>query len=67
LGGFLSARYAVFVISSCRDNLRDHVDATTLRKATQTDAATLAALYIASWHETYTGIIPGEMLAGSSV
>ena len=39
----------------------------TLRKATQADAAALGALHVASWHETYTGVIPDEMLAGLSV
>lgn len=39
----------------------------TLRKATQADAAALGALHVASWHETYTGILPDEMLAGLSV
>jgi GNAT superfamily N-acetyltransferase len=38
-----------------------------LRKATQADAATLGALHVASWHETYAGIIPDQMLAGLSV
>lgn len=39
----------------------------TLRKATQADAAALGALHVASWHETYTGVIPDEMLAELSV
>jgi ribosomal protein S18 acetylase RimI-like enzyme len=43
------------------------VDAIKLREAIQTDAATLGALHVASWHETYAGIIPDEMLAGLSV
>lgn len=43
------------------------MDAMTLRKATQADAASLGALHVASWHETYTGIVPQEMLAGLSV
>ena len=38
-----------------------------LRKATHADAVTLGALHVASWHETYTGIIPRQMLAGLSV
>jgi len=33
-----------------------HMDAITLCKATETDAATLAALHVAVWHETYTVI-----------
>lgn len=36
----------------------------TLRKAAQTDAAALGSLHVASWHETYTGTVPDEMLAG---
>lgn len=39
----------------------------TLRRASQEDAAALGALHVASWHETYTGILPAEMLAGLSV
>lgn len=39
----------------------------TLRKAIQADAKAIGALHVASWHETYTGIIPGETLAGLSV
>jgi ribosomal protein S18 acetylase RimI-like enzyme len=40
--------------------------ATTLREANHTDANALGALHVASWHETYTGIIPAETLAGLS-
>lgn len=43
------------------------MDAMTLRRATQADAASLGALHVASWQETYTGILPHEMLAGLSV
>lgn len=43
------------------------MDEMTLRKANQADATTLGALHVASWHETYTGIVPGEILAGLSV
>jgi ribosomal protein S18 acetylase RimI-like enzyme len=38
-----------------------------LRKATLADADALGALHVASWLETYTGILPSEMLAGLSV
>jgi ribosomal protein S18 acetylase RimI-like enzyme len=31
------------------------------------DAPALGALHVASWHETYAGILPDEMLAGLSV
>jgi ribosomal protein S18 acetylase RimI-like enzyme len=43
------------------------VNAIRLREATQADAAALGILHVASWHETYTGLIPDEMLAGLSV
>jgi GNAT superfamily N-acetyltransferase len=46
---------------------RDDVNAIKLREATQTDAAALGSLHVASWHETYTGIIPDEVLVGLSV
>ena len=38
-----------------------------LRKATYADAAALGALHVISWQETYTGLVPDEMLAGLSV
>jgi len=38
-----------------------------LRKATQSDAANIGALHVTSWHETYSGLLPGKMLAGLSV
>jgi ribosomal protein S18 acetylase RimI-like enzyme len=38
-----------------------------LRKATYADAAALGALHVTSWQETYTGLVPDEMLAGLSV
>jgi GNAT superfamily N-acetyltransferase len=41
--------------------------AVTLRKARPDDAEALGALHVASWHETYRGIIPDEMLAGLSI
>ena len=43
------------------------MNAIKLREATRIDAAALGALHVASWHETYTGLIPDEMLAGLSV
>lgn len=39
----------------------------TLRKAALADAETLGTLHVNSWHETYTGILPNEMLAGLSI
>lgn len=38
-----------------------------LRVASIDDAERLGALHVASWHETYTGIMPDEMLVGLSV
>ena len=38
-----------------------------LRKATQADAAAIGTVHVASWRETYTGMVPEEMLAGLSV
>lgn len=46
---------------------RDDVNAIKLREAIQTDAAAIGSLHVASWHQTYTGIIPDDMLAGLSV
>lgn len=42
------------------------MDGATLRKANEADAAALGALHVASWHETYTGILPKDLLAGLS-
>ena len=39
----------------------------TLRRANQVDAGALGTLHVASWHETYTGILADEILAGLSV
>ena len=39
----------------------------TLRKATADDAEAIGALHVASWRETYAGILPDQMLAGLSV
>ena len=39
----------------------------TLRKATIDDAEKLGAVHVASWRETYAGILPDEMLAGLSI
>jgi GNAT superfamily N-acetyltransferase len=43
------------------------VSAIRLRPATQADAATIGSLHVASWLETYAGILPDEMLAELSV
>ena len=37
------------------------------RRATIDDAGQLGAVHVASWRETYTGILPDDMLAGLSV
>ncbi len=38
-----------------------------LRRATIYDADKLGAVHVASWHETYAGILPDDMLAGLSI
>lgn len=43
------------------------MNAITLRRANLTDATELGALHVASWHETYTGLVPSQVLAGVSV
>jgi ribosomal protein S18 acetylase RimI-like enzyme len=43
------------------------MDAIRLRRATQSDAPALGALHVASWRETYAGILPSEMLASLTV
>jgi ribosomal protein S18 acetylase RimI-like enzyme len=43
------------------------VDQVTIRVATLADARDLASMHVASWHETYAGILPAEMLASLSV
>lgn len=39
----------------------------TLRAATLADVDGLASMHVASWRETYTGIMPDELLASHSV
>jgi ribosomal protein S18 acetylase RimI-like enzyme len=43
------------------------LSAISLRQATRPDAVALGSLHVASWRETYAGILPDEMLAGLSV
>lgn len=43
------------------------MNAIQLRSANLSDAASLGAVHVAAWHETYTGILPEEMLASLSV
>jgi GNAT superfamily N-acetyltransferase len=43
------------------------VSAIGLRQATRADAAAIGSLHVASWRETYAGILPNEMLADLSV
>ncbi len=38
-----------------------------IRPATSADAAAIARAHVASWQAAYTGILPGEFLAGLSV
>ena len=38
-----------------------------MREATRADAAALGALHVASWRESYAGLVPPAMLAGLSV
>jgi hypothetical protein len=44
----------------------DHAIAN-IRIATPEDARALGAMHIASWHETYTGLLPDKMLSALSV
>lgn len=43
------------------------MDAIKLREAKSADAAEIGSLHVASWHETYAGIVPADMLAGLSI
>ena len=43
------------------------MDAINFRSATPADARALGALHVASWRETYAGILPDHMLARLSV
>jgi ribosomal protein S18 acetylase RimI-like enzyme len=40
---------------------------TNIRPATSADVGELAELHVASWHETYPGLIPAETLASQTV
>jgi ribosomal protein S18 acetylase RimI-like enzyme len=48
------------------DNLAP-AGASDIRAATPADAAAIAAVHVASWHETYAGLIPESMLTSLSV
>lgn len=43
------------------------MDEVTMRRAHAGDAAAIAAVHVAAWHETYTGLVPARMLAAFSV
>lgn len=45
----------------------DEMGAITLREASPADAAAIGALHVASWRETYAGLLPAALLAGLSV
>lgn len=45
----------------------DDVNPISLRPATLADAAAIGALHVASWRETYGGVLPNEALADLSV
>ena len=42
-------------------------DVAQIRLATPDDAHALAVMHIASWHETYTGLLPDKILSSLSV
>ncbi|MGH1570721.1 GNAT family N-acetyltransferase [Methylobacterium sp. P31] len=37
--------------------------AVTVRRARPEDAAAITAIHVTAWHETYTGLLPPEMIA----
>jgi ribosomal protein S18 acetylase RimI-like enzyme len=43
------------------------IDLVTIRIASFADAPNLASMHVASWRETYVGMVPGEMLSSLSV
>jgi ribosomal protein S18 acetylase RimI-like enzyme len=43
------------------------LDQVTIRVASLADAGDIAAMHVASWHETYAGMLPDEMLASLSI
>jgi ribosomal protein S18 acetylase RimI-like enzyme len=43
------------------------VNALRIRRAGPADANAIGSMHVASWHESYAGILPDEMLAGLSV
>jgi len=42
------------------------MDAISFRQAKSSDAAALGVLHVASWRETYAGLLPGQLLDGLS-
>jgi ribosomal protein S18 acetylase RimI-like enzyme len=50
---------------AARDQTR--MDEVTIRRAHAGEAAAIAAVHVAAWHETYTGLVPARMLRAVSV
>jgi GNAT superfamily N-acetyltransferase len=42
------------------------MDAISFRQAKSSDAAAIGALHVASWHQTYAGLLPDQLLDGLS-
>jgi ribosomal protein S18 acetylase RimI-like enzyme len=54
-------------LATQQDRLRLVNEAAKLRVASLSDAIKIAEMHVASWHETYRGLIPDEMLKSLSV
>ncbi len=53
---------------SCNEaNMLGEAPTLDLQKAVETDAQELARVHVASWHESYLGLVPQEMLDGLSI
>lgn len=64
---FLESFHSVTPHSSVPEMAMTGSDLATIRKASPADAAEIARVHIASWHETYAVILPAAMLASLSV
>src|SRR3984885_12082802 len=59
--------YEVFAAATSKSQMTVDHEIARIRIATPDDAHALAAMHVASWHETYTGLLPDKILSALSV
>ena len=59
--------YELFAAATSKSQMTADHEIARIRIATPDDAPALAAMHVASWHETYTGLLPDKILSALSV